>query len=79
MVSDVVRTWTHIQVIIKRLYRKIEVLSSREHSMLLEHKKGTCLNLNTFWVFRDVFLHKRIAEMLEKLVELIQRERRWGV
>lgn len=79
MVSDVVRTWTHIQVIIKRLYRKIEVLSSREHSMLLEHKKGTCLNLNTFWVFRDVFLHKRIAEMMEKLVELIQRERRWGV
>lgn len=79
MVSDVVRTWTHIQVIIKRLYRKIEVLSSREHSMLLEHKKGTCLNLNTFWVFRDVFLHKRIAEMMGKLVELIQRERRWGV
>ena len=79
MVSDVVRTWTHIQVIIKRLYRKIEVLSSREHSMLLEHKKGTHLNLNAFWVFRDVFLHKRIAEMMEKLVELIQRERRWGV
>ena len=79
MVSDVVRTWTHIQVIIKRLYRKIEVLSSREHSVLLEHKKGTRLNLNAFWVFRDVFLHKRIAAMMEKLVELIQRERRWGV
>ena len=79
MVSDVVRTWTRVRVIIKSLYHKIEVLSSREHSMLLEHKKGTCLNLNAFWVFRDVFLHKTIAEMMEKLVELFQSERRWGV
>ena len=62
----------------KRLYHKIEVPSSKEHSMLLEHKKGTCLNLNTFWVFRDVFLHKRIAEM-DKLVELIQREKMGSV
>lgn len=46
--------------------------------MLLEHKKGTCLNLSTFWVYRDVFLHKRIAEMMEKLVALIQSEREDG-
>ena len=75
MVSDLVRTWTHTQKIMKRLCSKIEVPPSREHRVLWEHKKGACPNLSTLWVFRDTFLHVMFPELMEILVKLIQREK----
>lgn len=41
----------------------------------MEAQKGTGPNLNILCVFRNVFLHEVIPEMMAKLVELIQRKR----
>lgn len=69
------RTRTHTQTAMKRLHSKYRycLLGNRE---CYGSTKGTCPNLNTLWVFRNVFRHEAIPEMMAKLVGLIRREKR---
>lgn len=65
MVSDLVRT--HTQIIRKKLHRKAEVLTFQGTLCTMG---ALVLNRIFFWLFRDIFLHEVILEMMKKLVML---------